>query len=318
MADSVYLARKCLIMRANKVYPGEVHHVCQMTRGKVVIFYTKADYLVFFSIFCSLAEQMQIPVLALCPMPDHLHQVCIVRSREQLSCFVHEYSRRFARAWNLSRGRTGDLFHHSFRCSAKLDGKQVRTTLAYNYNNPVERRLVASAEQYPWNFLCYAQHAAPFSAPIRSDAISKAFRQVMQEARYCHDMRLPLNYAQLDRWSRRLSPGENQQLTDYLIGLWNSIDYSRAIGYYGSLEKMVRAFRDNTGSEYDIPEDRNAYSDAVYADCADILLRHHLVPSLRSIPTLPPEQKQALYDQLLHQTTARPAQLRKYLHLVDR
>jgi len=59
-----------------RVAEGEVHHIYQKTKGGVVIFYSLRDYLVYFTIFCTLAERMDVTVLALCPMPDHLHSAC--------------------------------------------------------------------------------------------------------------------------------------------------------------------------------------------------------------------------------------------------
>ena len=168
-------------MKRRKVYPGEVHHICQMTQGKRVIFYTASDYLVFFTVFSTVARRRGIPVLALCPMPDHVHHVSISASARELSAFVNEYSRIFAHLWNRSRDREGYLFYHSFSSAAKLGSKQVRTTLAYNYNNPVERKLVQQAEQYRWNFLAYARNDHPFSAPVTMSKASRALKKALSE-----------------------------------------------------------------------------------------------------------------------------------------
>ena len=65
-------------MKTRKVYPGQVHHVCQQTVGGVVVFYTLSDYLVYFTIFCTVARRYGLKVLALCPMVDHTHSVVVV------------------------------------------------------------------------------------------------------------------------------------------------------------------------------------------------------------------------------------------------
>ena len=59
-----------------KVIEGELHHIYQKTRGGVLLFYSLRDYLVYFTIYCTLADKMDVTVLALCPMPDHLHSAC--------------------------------------------------------------------------------------------------------------------------------------------------------------------------------------------------------------------------------------------------
>lgn len=300
-------------MKRRKVYPGEVHHVCQMTQGKRVVFYTASDYLVFFTVFSTVARRRGIPVLALCPMPDHVHHVSVSASARELSAFVNEYSRIFAHLWNRSRDREGYLFYHSFSSAAKLGSKQVRTTLAYNYNNPVERKLVQQAEQYRWNFLAYARNDHPFSAPVTMSKASRALKKALSEINALFRQGKYLNYAQLARWKRCLKAAEQQQLIDQIVSLWNVVDYDLAIGYYGSLEAMIRAFHDNTGSEYDIREDRDNYSDAVYSQCSSILLQEGL--DLFRIPAMSPLAKREWFRILSLRTSARPRQLLKYLHL---
>jgi len=284
-----------------------------MTEGRGLLFYSVLDYLVFYTIYCTEAERQGIAVLALCPMPDHIHQALVVDGRQQLSAFVQQYSHKFAHAWNKSRGTKGEVFHHSFKSSVKMGNKQVRTILAYNYNNPVERKLVQAAEAYRWNLLAYYEHAHPFSAANHrpSAKLKAAMKEVSSYRKQC----LYLGYGLLSRLYKPLSPLEQQVLTDYIVQLWNVVDYSSAIAYYGSYEVMVRAFHDNTGYEYDIKEDRDNYSDAVYQDCTAVLLRERMIADVFEIPGLPESKKWELFHMLRMRTTAQPKQLLKYLHL---
>lgn len=302
-------------MKKRKVIEGEVHHVYQRTVGGVLVFYSIRDYLVFFTVVCTMAERLDVTVLALCPMPDHLHGSYRVRSYGQLGKFVQMYSRVFSREWNGIHARKGFLFHHSFGSAPKVGNKKVRTHINYVYNNPVERKMVKKAEEYRWNFLAYARCRNPFSKPVSSSKISRPLRAALQEAKLCRERGQWLHYGQLDRWMKKLSAAEVQLLTDTVIGLWNVIEYEDAISYYGSYEAMVRSFHDNTGSEYDIREDSDNYSDAVYADCTRILLHDEYINSVREIPSLSQGKKMELYRLLLKRTAARPGQLRKYLHI---
>ena len=302
-------------MKTRKVYPGEVHHVCQQTVGGVLLFYTVSDYLVYFTVFCTVARRYGVQVLALCPMADHTHCVLVVRTERTLSRFMQEYTRLFAHLWNGSRGREGPLFKHRFMSAAKLGNKQVRTTLSYNNNNPVERKMVRRAEEYRWNFLQYARQEAPFSPPLDPKNSSWALRKILQEARTLRQQEKYLNYVFLKRWGKRLDTVEYQQLADYIIRTWNEIDYEAAISYYGDYDTMLRAFHDNTGSEYDIKEDRDNYSDAVYADCTRILHKEAGLSDPCTIFGLSVEQKTALSRLLRIRTTATPRQIGKYLHL---
>ena len=302
-------------MKRRKVYPGEVHHIYQRTLDQGVLFYSVKDYLVFFTLYCSLAQKHGITVLALCPMPDHLHNAVVAQSQHQLSEFVKEYTQSFALLWNKSRRRKGDLFHHGFGCSIKLGNKQVRTIINYNYNNPVERKLAKKAEDYRWNFLAYYKNGHPFSARGTARTMSWKLKMALKEVQAYHSQGKYLGYTLLDRLFKSLEPPEQQQLTDTIISLWNIVDYDAAIAYYGSFESMVRSFHDNTGSEYEIKEDKDSYSDSVYQDCTRYLLKEKLIEDVFVIPTLPNSRKLELFRLLRLRTAAEPKQLYKYLHL---
>ena len=302
-------------MKKRIVYSGEVHHVCQRTHNRGVIFYSVHDYLVFFTIYCSQARKRAVEVLSLCLMPDHIHQVLVAKNPIHLADFIQTYAHLFAWEWNRHRQKKGYLFQHPFGSAAKLGNKQIRTTLAYCNNNPVERKLTEKAEEYRWTFLSYYKNKSPYSYPLQPAQAKGYMRSVLSEVKRCFEEGNYLRYTQLERWEKHLSAREWQQLTDHIIGLWNVIDYEQAISYYGSYKAMLRAFHDNTGSEYDIKEDRDNYSDAVYADCTRILLSEGLVHRLAAIPTLPASRKRELFDHLQPRTSARPKQIKKYLHI---
>lgn len=301
-------------MKKRKVSSGEIHHVYQRTVNGAVVFYDLADYLVFFTIFCAIADRMEVSVLALCPMPDHLHNACRAKSATQLSSFVQQYTHLFATEWNLSRGQKGSLFKARFGSAAKLGNKSIRSTLNYNNNNPVERKMVSRAEEYRWNFLSYARQPAPYSQPLLEMQASFPMKQALQALRRCHQEGRWINYRQWDYWTRKLDSVQIQQLADFVIGTWNVIDYAQAVSYYGDHQAMLRSFHDNTGSEYEITEDKDKYSDAVYEDCTRILLNKRYIRSVREIPGLPIKTKASLLELLSKRTSATQRQLRKYLH----
>ncbi|MBQ1913069.1 MAG: transposase [Bacteroidales bacterium] len=298
-----------------KVYPGKIHHVYQKTRNGGLLFYSPIDYLVYTTIFCAMAERMDVEVLAFCPMVDHIHHVLRVTHRDLLFQFEQQHSRLFALEWNRSHNTKGQVFRHCYGSAVKMGDKNIRSVLAYNYNNPVERKMVSRAEEYRWNLLAYARSDHPFSQPLDLPRCSKHMRRILQEVRACRKQGLYLRYAQLERWFARLNAEESQQLTDFILSQWNIVNYEVAASHYPSFEAMVRAFHDNTGSEYDIVEEKDNWSDAVYQDCTRILLAGKLIGHVREIPCLADAHKQHCYQLLQQRTTARPKQLCKYLHL---
>ena len=156
-----------------KCYRGVLNHCYQRTVNGEVLFYTKADYLVFFTIFCITAAHHPVRVLKLCQMPDHIHASVVVDRRRDLSAFVHDYTTCFARENNRTCHRTGPLFQSPFGSVPKPGEKKTRSNLIYVDNNPVERLLSERAEDYQWNYIAYAVSDHPFSEPFRPSAASK-------------------------------------------------------------------------------------------------------------------------------------------------
>ena len=302
-------------MKRRKIYQGKNHHIYQKTCDNGLLFYSTIDFLVYFTIFCTVAERMDLVVLALCPMVDHIHHVIRVEHAKILARFEQQHTHLYALEWNRARKTKGPVFRHCYGAAAKLGDKQVRAVLAYNYNNPVERKLVSRAEDYRWNFLAYAKSNHPFSSPIDKMHCGKRMRAILREVRSCRQLGHYLNYAQLDRWFKALTAEERQQLTDHIISLWNVVDYEEAAAFFPSFDAMVRAFHDNTGSEYDIKEERNDWSDTVYQDCTRVLIAEKIISSTYEIPCLDLQRKLQCQQLLLQRTSARPHQICKYLHL---
>ena len=128
--------------------PGIIHHIYQRTASREVIFYSISDYLVFFTIICTQTRHFGVRILALCPMPDHIHGAYIADSREKLSGFVGGYTSQFTRAHNPVCHCQGSLFENPFGSAVKVGAKKARANLIYIGNNPVERRLCSHAEKY--------------------------------------------------------------------------------------------------------------------------------------------------------------------------
>lgn len=289
-----------------------VHHVLQASPDGRLIFYTFEDYLVFFTVYCTLAERMGIRVLALCPMPEHVHQLVVAPDTIRLARFEQQYAHLFARLWNGSRQRKGRLFLHPYRSVAKQGPLPVRTALAYHYNHPVERHLAERAEEHRWNFLAYGLRRQPFSEPRPP---SRSLQRALREIRGCREKGQYLNYRQLQRLTRPLEKAELQQFIDRAVELWNVVDYAAAGAYYGGIPPMLRAFHTDSGGEYELREPREPGSDAVYADCGRILLKERKIASLYEIPNLDGARKEELRRLLLLRTSAPDRQLRKFLHL---
>lgn len=287
-------------------------HVYQNTPEGSLLFYTVSDFLVYFTVFCVSARKHHITVLGTCPMFDHLHGLFEEESRKSVSGFIGDYTRQYAKLFNQTIGQSGTVFNPGFGCAVKTGDKSIRTACSYLYNNPGEKGLCKSAQDYRWTFLAYAVSDHPFSERIVLSKASRSLRRALKEVDCFRKQDKPLTYVILERLFRDLNNKEKNQLTDYIISKYNCINYDRLISYYGSYDKMCIAFASNQGSEYDINEVFERGSHRVYPAISSTLLKVFGLKNVKDIFHMSPDDQKDLARQLLYETTAQDWQIRKF------
>ena len=196
-----------------------------------------------------------------------------------------------------------------------MDDKKVRTNLIYVGNNPVERHLVENAEDYRWNYVAYAVSDSPFSRKYVQREASSALKKAVNEVRSQYGKEMPLNYQMLKRLFEPLDTQESQQLIDYIISLYNVIDYASALEYFGgSYKRFITALHSTTGSEHDIREKKTGKSDIYYAQMSNILISEYGINDIHEILTM---DKMKLSAFLRGKTLATGKQISKYLRMRD-
>ena len=302
-------------MKYRLFYRDILTHCYQRTEDRGVLFYTISDFLVYFTVYCLMARKYSIRVFALCQMPDHVHDSVSSVSKRNLSLFKCEVNRRFSRAWNSCYGLTGPVFEGRFGSAPKPGDKKARTNLIYVNNNPVERRLVNRAIEYRWNYLAYGQTDYAFSDRLVIRNSSPAMKRAVKEVRHTFIAGLPMNYTLLKRLFGTLDRREGLQLTDYIISLYNVIEYDSASRFFGGFENMVRAIDSSTGSEYDLNEIFVGKSDVCYGQMTKVLLKDLHLSDVHDILSKSQDEKFELFRHLMHTTSADPKQIAKFLHL---
>lgn len=296
--------------------PGAIQHIYQNTCNGFLIFYSVKDCIVFFTIFCTVARRHRIRVLGLCLMADHIHVLTEVESRESLSSFVQHYTTWFSQVYNKWHGQCGQFFRSPFGFAAKVSDKEIRSAIAYLYNNPVEKQLCRRPEESQWNFLAYGASRNPFSEPIRRDRASAALRQAIKEVDFERNSGRPLNYVQLSLMFEKLTSEEKRHLTDYIIRSYNCIDYNAAAKYFGGFADLVAGINVAKGSEYNIREDFTPGSDKAYAIMTDYLVKTNRIRHIDELLLLGEEERLALMEPLVYNVNASYKKVAKYLHLV--
>lgn len=294
--------------------PGSVNHCYQKTLNGEVIFYCISDYLVCFTHISVASRRHPVKVLSQVFMPDHLHGSVAAETEKNLTDFVQDYTSHFARAHNATCHRNAPLFK-PFGSAPKVHSKDIRSHLIYLGNNGPERHLSAKAEDYRWSFLAYANNAHPFSEKLKLEQASRPLRRAIQEVKACRNSDRPLSYASLQRMTKPLTSLEKQQLTDYIITLYQYLDYRLAASYFDNWDSMLSAMHHSKGSEYELKEEFTGWDDKVYAKMSRLVLREYGLDDIHECLAWDEDKKEQVFTLLKSQTKATNRQIAKFLRM---
>lgn len=302
-------------MAGRKFINNEVNHTYQRTLSGFNIFYEVEDYLVYYTIFSTMAVRYRVLVYGLCLMIDHIHSLTSARSSTLFARFMSDVTIQFVKEYNRNHRRTGSLFEEDFGSAPKCGMKLLRTAIAYLFNNPVERFLCRHAQDYRWNFLAYANSDNPFSEPVSLKTASRRLRRALKEVDGTHARNRHMTYAQLKRMFAGLDKKEKNQLIDYIIVRYNIIRYDLLTTQcYDGYDNMVLAINSNAGSEYEIKEHKWSRSDVEYRELYQYVHAHGFGDAGEVI-TLDIDSKLSMMQDMMRETKASRLQICKFLHL---
>ena len=302
--------------RRRRFLDGECNHIYQRTLNGFNIFYDQEDYLVFYMILSTSARKFRVRILELCLMVDHIHILLESDSCQEMSGFVRYYSSVFVREYNDSIGREGQMMYKSFGSAPKKGDKKTRSAIVYIGNNPVEKKMCSSAEEYRWNFIAYLDNDNPFSQEIPPRSRRRILRKAMKEAAADASANRYMNFSKLRWYMSRLNQEEKELLTDLIISLYMPVDKEALLDYYSDLPQMVLAMNASTGSDYDIREKVTPHSDLVYNRMIEVVRAETGLDVVRKVVVLPEERKMELVAKLQKAIpSAQLYQICKFLHL---
>ena len=293
-----------------------VAHVFQRARFGFVVFFNVKDSLFFITLLSVIAKRYGIKVLGLCLMYNHIHMLLETDDAEVIRKFVRDLMSAFSRHYNIRHGIPGKLFDRH-GVSFKRGDKAIRTSLAYVNNNPVEDHICSKAEDWRWNLLSYSVSKHPYSEKIALAVVSRRMRKAVAAVKYFKKTGEPLTYTILDAIFKGLSVDEAGQLVDHIISEYPIIDYDRAISYYGGYEKMLSAFANNTGSEYDINEPFDPHSGLAYRKMARYLASDHRFEDIGDVLRLPLPKLTGYLAEIIQRCNVRQCHAMKFLHIED-
>jgi putative transposase len=132
------------------VVPGYPHHVTQRGVRSIPIFDRDDDRKAYLAVMGEQLSRFGIDVLAWCLMTNHTHLVVVPKDPLSLARAIGEAHRRYTRRKNFAEDVRGYLFQGRFN-SCVLDERHLLAAARYVELNPVQAKMVESAEDYQWS-----------------------------------------------------------------------------------------------------------------------------------------------------------------------
>lgn len=299
---------------ARLVSDKSVQHVYKRTSDNGVLFYRLIDRLVYFTIQSVCARKHRVCVLVASYMYTHVHEALRVFDASQLAAYERDTNSLFAKEYNRETGHTGPVFESPYGRAPKIGDKSIRSCLAYVVNNPVEKKLCRLAEEDRWTFLAYYKQDFPFSRrPQLSRARSCLRKALLLVSHECAAGRY-LHYALLHQLFAPLDPFEREQLTDHIIQCYFFFDREECCRYFGTVDKMIAAVAVTTGSEFDVGEVYEPFSDVPYREMCALVEKHKLLGPGLPFLHLTKDRLGKFVRYLGDHTSATERQVLRFLH----
>lgn len=317
-----------------------VVHFYSKTYDSGGLFYTDEDKLYFMTLLSCLVRRNHLSVLAVCLMFNHYH--IVIRTGDIALCkrTLSTLERIFGKFYSIEYQRRGQIFKIPAGYAVKRTLKDARSCVIYVYNNPTVGGLCHSAIEYRWNLLALgyemiqmadsqvqgtlraSQSGGAMMAdsqqeeavwPASQEKSNIEYRKMVIRSYY--NAGKPLDYNALNFIFKGIADPDCKVLADYILRLYNFVDYQELDRIFGSLDNAVGVFDMVTGSDYDLRDDFDDYS--VYEKMSEALGRWGYGRSnCGLICRLEADDISGLAMRMISELGVRPRQLRKFFHLL--
>ncbi|MDO8520784.1 MAG: transposase [bacterium] len=131
---------------------GEVYHVINRANGRMQIFNTKEEYLLFERLMGEAKELTGMRILAYVLMPNHWHLVLYPKKDGDLGIFMHWLTNAHTRHVH-TRTKTvgsGHLYQGRYKSFLVDTDNYLLALIKYVERNPVRAKLVRYCENWQW------------------------------------------------------------------------------------------------------------------------------------------------------------------------
>lgn len=151
------------------------YHFLNRANEKAEIFHASQDYDHFLALVQEAQTRVEVPILAACLMPNHVHFVVRPSSADDLARWAHWLFSSHAHRYRGIHGSSGHVWQGRYKIFAIQTDRHLLTVMRYVERNALAGKLVARAESWRWGSLRWRNlPGAPLSlamspAPLPAD-----------------------------------------------------------------------------------------------------------------------------------------------------
>ncbi len=139
-----------------ELFEGNCYHICTNGEESPIIMRDEEDFRTALNYLAITSWKTKTTIVAFCLMSNHIHTMCICRSREQAEQFIKLFKQSYSTYLKRKYGLRKAL--HKIKDSISLIDtiQYFRNCIAYILRNSISAKVCKKIEDYPWSsYFCY-------------------------------------------------------------------------------------------------------------------------------------------------------------------
>lgn len=147
---------------ARAIVGGHCYHLINRGNNHARVFHERADYAAFVSLINETQSQLELPILAACMMPNHVHLVVRPVNDKDLARWTHRLFTTHVRRHHRKYQTSGRLWQGRFKAFLIQQDQHLITVIRYVERNALRAGLVTRAEHWQWSSLRWRAAPGPW------------------------------------------------------------------------------------------------------------------------------------------------------------
>jgi len=137
------------------------YHVLNRGNRRAELFHDQADYDQFLLLVRMAQERLELPLLAACLMPNHVHLVVRPRKAGDIANWTRWLFTTHVRWHHAKYATTGHLWQGRYKAFICQGDHHLLTVMRYVERNALRAKLVECAEDWRWGSLAWRRSSLP-------------------------------------------------------------------------------------------------------------------------------------------------------------